>query len=82
MSYNIKYYSTFKDISNNTYLINLKKLDYSGSTTEITAASEPLVIDTPSTKKFETVKGTGVTLKFISETDRQLIDLYTANYKE
>ena len=77
-----KYYSTFKDISGNSYLINLIKSDYSGEATELIAATEPLVIETPNTGKFEAVKGSGATLRFISSTDRQLIDLYTANYKE
>lgn len=82
MAYNTKYRTTFDDLKNNTYQIDLKLNNYIGSITEVDSGVTPISIELPSTNKFDAVKGFGATINLIASTDRQLIDLYTNNQKE
>ena len=75
--YKTKYKIEFKDI-----VINLKKLNYNGTFSIIKGSSNPLKISYLDSNVFDTIKTAGVTIELVSESDRQLIDLYTANYKE
>lgn len=75
--YKTKYRIEFKDI-----VVNLKKLNYNGTFLIIKGSSNPLKISYLDSNVFDTIKTAGVTIELVSESDRQLIDLYTANYKE
>lgn len=75
--YKTKYRLEFKDV-----VINLKKLNYTGTFSILKGSSNPLKISYLDSNVFDTIKTAGVTIELVSESDRQLIDLYTANYKE
>jgi hypothetical protein len=77
-----KYRTQFKDIAGNDYMIEFQNDNYSGSTFDLTPAPNPLIIDNVGSDVFAPVKGAGATINLYSSTDRQLIDLYTADYKE
>lgn len=80
--YNTKYRANFDDVNENDIIINLKKKDYTGNVANLSTSNNPLTIRVLNSDIFDTVKTSGVTIELISEFDRQLIDLYTANYKE
>jgi len=81
--YGIKYKAYFWDEADHSrYEIQLKKRDYTGVVSEVTAAAEPYVKTFPSADKFAPVKGAGCEIRLFSEQDRQFIDLYTADHKE
>jgi hypothetical protein len=82
MSYNTKYKVEFEDRNDNDIVINLKKLNHTGSFQILKATNNPVTISYLNSNVFDAVKTAGVTIQLISESDRQLIDLYTANYKE
>jgi hypothetical protein len=78
MSYNVKYYYNFKNISGETYTVQLL---HTGSTenTLITGAEDCFQVEYPETKKFEVVKSSGAYLNLLSQTSLQFINLYNNN---
>lgn len=81
MAYNTKYRTEFKDTYNNHYIINFNKKDYTGDVIDLIPAPETLNIEYSGNDIYEPVKSAGCTINVYSSTDRQLIDLYTADYK-
>lgn len=70
MSYQKKYYYTFKDIDNNTHRIEV----YENTATTITpvevkAALNPFIIDFGSISKFDTILGSGAEINLVSESN-------------
>lgn len=81
-TYNTKYQIPFADNKGNIYRIELRQKDYIGAITELKGQSTVLEYIFPQTQKYEALKSVGADINVIAQTDRQLLDLYTADYKE
>mgnify|MGYP007111631020 CR=1 FL=1 len=76
MSWNIKYYYTFKSISNDSYKVEILTTD-AVIPVEILGASPPLELEYPVANKLDVIRSAGATLNLISETLFQYFDLNT-----
>lgn len=76
VKYSVKAYPRWSSVY---YTIHLCKLGYSGAVTELTPAKNVLELSGDDQPIEAPVKGRGGVLRVISKTDRQLLDLYTAN---
>lgn len=81
--FQLKYYYTFKGLENDNYKVEIYQ-DTTGTLTaqEIRGDENPFSIEYPDCDKFTVIRGSGAELNLLSETDRQFLDLYTANMLE
>ena len=87
MAYNTKFYTTFTDFTGNTFTVNLKKNNYTGSTTIITSTDlTPLIINYRGGRDdiSNSVHGSECQFKFYSrEVDNNIFDeIFTSKYKD
>ncbi len=74
----LRYYAEFKDAENATYRVELwQEAEEEYIPQEIMLAADPVVIEWGEVTKLDPVMGSGATLKLISMSDRQFVDLYT-----
>lgn len=76
MSWNIKYYYTFKSVSNDSYKVEILTTD-TVIPVEILGATAPLELEYPVANKLDVIRSAGATLNLISETMFQYFDLNT-----
>ena len=83
MSFQKKYWYTFKDLKNIQYTVEIWQ-----DTTDIITAEEirgdqdPFLIQYSDISKLESIRGSGCELNLLSSTDRKFMSLYTANMME
>lgn len=82
MAHSTKYRVHFSDRLHNDYVIDLKKKDYTGDVNVLLGSGSPLVYEMPSVKLFDPIKGFGGIIEVIAQSDRELLDLYTVDYRE
>lgn len=74
----VRFYGSFLNISNVEYSVNILQEDFTGEAQEVFfSANEPVSIEWKSTYKYEPIRSSAVTLKLLSETDRQFVDMYS-----
>jgi hypothetical protein len=74
----LRYYREFKDTENATYRVELwQEAEEEYIPQEVMLAADPVVIEWGEVTKLDPVMGSGATLKLISMSDRQFVDLYT-----
>lgn len=74
----LRYYREFKDAENATYRVELwQEAEEEYIPQEVMLAADPVVIEWGEVTKLDPVMGSGATLKLISMSDRQFVDLYT-----
>lgn len=74
----LRYYYEFLDRENTRYRVEiLQESDTPYTPQEVTLAADPVVIEWPEVPKFEPVMPSAATLRLVSMSDRQFIDLYT-----
>ncbi|MFW5928178.1 MAG: hypothetical protein ACOCSL_03160 [Thermoplasmatota archaeon] len=81
MAYGTKYIIEFTDIEKVIYRVELQKDGYSSSATKLPGSGTPLVFEMPDYEIYDPIKSFGGTLEVIAQSDRQLDDLYTVDYK-
>lgn len=77
MAFAIKYKLQFEDEESNTHVVDLLEDGFSGTITELNGSGEPFSVNYPKTSKISFKRGSGCDINLLSETDRQLLDLYT-----
>lgn len=84
MSYGLKYYARIADSSGNTYTLNLNKLDYVGSATEIThyAHSSPLRLQYRGGKDEQTIYPSSITFDLFRKSTDDFSDLLVSQYRD
>lgn len=82
MAHGTKYRTNFYDLEGNFYSVSLKQKDYTGSETVLHGTDDALVYEFPTIKKYAPTKGFGGVLEVFAQSNRQLLDLYSADYKE
>lgn len=74
----LRYYSEFKDVEGTVYRIELlQESEQPYTPQEVVLASQPVTIEWGEVTKLDPVAGSGATLRLVSMTDRQFVDLYT-----
>ena len=76
MAKSVRYYREFKSREDNLYRIEILQ-DGSYSAQEVVLADNPVVIDWGNVDKLEPVMSSSATLRLVSMTDRQFVDMYT-----
>ncbi len=77
-----RYYSTFKDIYNVSYRIEIWQENSAAYVSEeIKLASTPLTIEWQDTDKLDVIKSSSATLNLWNKSDRKFIDLYAVDVK-
>jgi hypothetical protein len=79
MAYAEKYYFTFVGLDGKNYECEIHEDGFTGTTTEIRASVDPFVITYPEVELFTPVRGSGCKMKLFATSDRQFINLYTAD---
>lgn len=84
MSYATKYTLECIDYFGQSAELLIEEQDYGGSSSDIKGTSSPITItyDTPSDFLLEPINGSSLTMRLISQTDFQFLDLYTANNRK
>jgi len=82
MAYGTKYYYDFADVRQVKYRVNLKKKDYTDATTELIAGAVPFVQDIQQDGRFDEVAATVFDLQVITQTDFNLLSIYTSDSRE
>lgn len=82
MAYGTKYYYDFADVRQVKYRVLLKKRDYSGATTEVTAGAVPFVQDIQQDNRFDEVAATVFDLQVLTQDGFNLLSLYTSDSRE
>lgn len=84
MRFQEKYYCLFRDIKEQLYRVEIwEDTESTIIPVEVTGGLPPFIVDHPTiSHKFETVRGSGCDINFISDTDRQFINLYTADIQQ
>lgn len=77
MAYGRIYTGSFYSIRGTVWSFDILRSDAEDSAVEVTPAAEPLFIEWPEKGKHEPVRSSAATLKLISASDRQFIDLYS-----
>lgn len=72
----LRYFGEFKSVDGNLYRIEILQ-DGSFTPQEITLAGNPVTIEWDEVDKMEPVMSSSATLRLVSMTDRQFVDMYT-----
>lgn len=74
----LRYYAEFLDVDSVAYRIEiLQEAESAYTPQEVQLAADPVTIEWGEVSKIDPVMGSGATLRLISMSDRQFIDLYT-----
>lgn len=84
MSYGTKYTLTFPSYFDETCQLLIEEEGYAGASTDIYGADDPITIawETPSDFLLEPINGSMATIRLVSETDFQFLDLYTSSNRK
>lgn len=82
MAHGTKYYYDFADVRRVKYRVNLKKRDYTGDPTELTAGDTPFVQDIQQDNRFDEIAATVFDLQAITQTGFNLLSIYTSDSRE
>ena len=84
MSYLAIYTLEFPDYYDRDIQVLIEKKDYAGASTDIIASENPVTVtfDTPSDFILDPINGSTITLRLMSETDFQFLDLYSNSNRE
>ena len=74
----LRYWAEFKDVEGSTYRIEiLQEAEAAYTPEEVRLASDPVTIEWNEVTKLEPVMSSAATVRLISMSDRQFVDLYT-----
>jgi hypothetical protein len=84
MTYGLKYYGEFKDYFNNLIRVEISERHYSGSSSEMVMAENPVQLDYPGDEfdVYRPIFGSQLIISVISITDFQYISLHTADARQ
>ncbi|NVN97421.1 hypothetical protein HXX01_04320 [Candidatus Nomurabacteria bacterium] len=83
MSYGLKYYGDFHDRIGDKYTLQILQENYTGTTTEIIYTTDCVKIKYPSiNNKFDAIRGSGIEISLISQTNFEFLNLYTTSMKD
>jgi hypothetical protein len=77
--YKNKYILPFSSVNGRKYRMVIQEDNFTEKYDVITGDKHPIIIDYPSTEKFEPIQTSGAIINLLSSSDRQFIDLYSSD---
>lgn len=82
MAYATRYYYDFADVRQVKYRVLLKKRNYVGDATQLTAGATPFIQDIQQDSRFDEIAATVFDLQVITQTGFNLMSIYTSDSRE
>lgn len=78
----LRYYAEFYDVEGVLYRVEIhQESEVAYTPQEVVLAADPVMIEWPEVSKIDPLQGSGATLRLVSMTDRQFVDLYSVEPK-